>query len=57
MVHERKALAAECGITAARLMRPALTLKVQIPVSDPLCTVREIRNHLAAVADVGQGSG
>jgi hypothetical protein len=57
MMHVRKALAAERGITAARLMRPALTLKVQIPVYDPLRTLREFRNHLAAVADVGQGSG
>ncbi|MCD5421819.1 hemolysin family protein [Rhodococcus pyridinivorans] len=54
VVHVRDALAAEPGITAAQLMRPALTLEVQVPVYEALRTMRETRNHLATVT--GDGS-
>ena len=56
-VHVRDALAAEPGLTAAQLMRPATTLEAQVPAYEALRTMRETRNLLAAVADDGSVIG
>ncbi|WP_395704765.1 hemolysin family protein [Rhodococcus ruber] len=57
VVHVRDSLHAAAGITAAELMRPALTLEAAVPVYEALRTMRETRNHLATVTDNGQVVG
>ncbi|MGN5239998.1 MULTISPECIES: CNNM domain-containing protein [unclassified Rhodococcus (in: high G+C Gram-positive bacteria)] len=51
VVHVRDSLQAGDSVTAADLMRPALTLDAAIPVYEALATMRESRNHLATVTD------
>ncbi|VFA90636.1 Putative Mg2+ and Co2+ transporter CorB [Nocardia farcinica] len=51
VVHVRDALRAEPGVTAARLMRPALTLDTATAVYEALRIMRETRSHLAVVTD------
>jgi CBS domain containing-hemolysin-like protein len=54
VVHVRDSLQVEPEITAAELMRPALTLDVSVPVYDALRTMREGRSHLATITDGGR---
>ncbi|MEU5840566.1 hemolysin family protein [Rhodococcus sp. NPDC047139] len=49
VVHVRDSLNAAPGITAAELMRPALTIDAATPVYEALTTMRETRNHLVTV--------
>ena len=53
----RDSLHAAEGVTAAELMRPALTLETTVPVYEALRTMRETRNHLATVTDNGRVVG
>lgn len=57
VVHVRDSLQAGDSVTAADLMRPALTLDAAIPVYEALATMRESRNHLATVTDDGRVVG
>ncbi|TCN58081.1 CBS domain containing-hemolysin-like protein [Rhodococcus sp. SMB37] len=57
VVHVRDSLQAGDGVTAADLMRPALTFDAAIPVYEALATMRETRNHLATVTDDGRVVG
>ncbi|MEE2056254.1 hemolysin family protein [Rhodococcus artemisiae] len=57
VVHVRDSLQAGDGVTAADLMRPALTLDAAIPVYEALATMRETRNHLATVTADGRVVG
>ena len=53
VVHVRDTLQASAQVTAAELMRPALTLDPSIPVYEALRTMRETRSHLATITDNG----
>ena len=57
VVHVRDSLQAAEGVTAADLMRPALTLDSSVAVYEALRTMRETRNHLATVTADGRVVG
>ncbi|MGC5161513.1 hemolysin family protein [Rhodococcus sp. DT1] len=57
VVHVRDSLRADADVTAADLMRPALTLDMSVPVYEALRTMRETRNHLATVTEDGRVVG
>ena len=57
VVHVRDSLQVAPEITAAELMRPALTLDVSVPVPEALRTMRERRSHLATITDGGRVIG
>jgi len=54
VVHVRDSLNAEPGVTAAELMRPALTIDAATPVYEALTTMRETRTHLVTVTSEGR---
>ncbi len=51
VVHVRDSLQGEATLTAADLMRPALTLDVSVPVYEALTMMRETRSHLCTVTN------
>lgn len=57
VVHVRDSLHGESEVTAADLMRPALTLDVSEPVYEALTMMRETRSHLCTVTDAGHVVG
>lgn len=57
VVHVRDSLEGESGLTAADLMRPALTLDVSVPVYEALTMMRETRSHLCTVTNGGDVLG
>ena len=56
VVHVRDSLR-NPHLSAAELMRPALTLEKSTPVYEALHTMRETRNHLATITDAEQVVG
>ena len=57
VVHVRDSLHGESDLTAADLMRPALTLDISKPVYEALTLMRETRSHLCTVTDAGKVVG
>jgi CBS domain containing-hemolysin-like protein len=57
VVHVRDSLRVAAEVTAAQLMRPALTFDVTVPVYEALATMRESRSHLCTVTDDGHVVG
>jgi CBS domain containing-hemolysin-like protein len=57
VVHVRDSLRARPGSTAADLMRPVLSLPVDVKVYRALQTMRQTRNHLAMVVEDGEMIG
>lgn len=57
VVHVRDSLQAAPEVTAADLMRPALTIEGATPVYEALRTMRDTRNHLATVTADGSVVG
>ena len=53
VVHVRDSLRARPGATAGDLMRPVLSLSVDVKVYRALQVMRQTRNHLAMVIEDG----
>ncbi len=53
VVHVRDSLQGDSEVTAADLMRPALTLDVSVPVYEALAMMRDTRSHLCTVTEDG----
>lgn len=54
VVHVRDSLRSTANVTAAALMRPALTIEASTPVYEALGMMKETRNHLVTVTDAGR---
>ena len=57
VVHVRDSLRGGSDVTAADLMRPAVTLDVSVPVYEALAMMRDTRSHLCTVTESGRVTG